>query len=90
MPNETIATFCTVRPVRKADGRHELMGGTAYDQATVRKWCRRFAPFVGIGVDLKCVQAADFTSSLKVPAASAGWHGVPKTAIPPLRHSKRG
>jgi len=47
VPDETIATFSTMRLVRKADGRHELMGGTACDQATVRKWCRRFAPFVG-------------------------------------------
>jgi len=41
--------FGTVKLVRKADGRPDLEGGTAYDQAAVRKWCLRFAPFLGFG-----------------------------------------
>jgi len=46
VPDEVIASFGSVRLIRNADGRPELIGGTAYDQITVRKWCRRFAPFV--------------------------------------------
>jgi hypothetical protein len=40
---QIIATFGTARLVRKPDGRHELIGGTAYDHADAREWCSIFA-----------------------------------------------
>jgi hypothetical protein len=45
-PAEIIGHFGQVRLVRKADGRHELVGGTTEARATVRKWCGLYAPFV--------------------------------------------
>jgi hypothetical protein len=41
-----IATFGSARLVRKADGRHELIGGTAADCTEAREWCSLFAPEV--------------------------------------------
>jgi len=49
VPYETIATFGTVRLVRRADGRHELIGGTAIAQSTAQEWCSQFTPFVVFG-----------------------------------------
>ena len=43
-PVETIARFGAARLVRKLDGRHELIGGTAEDHAAAREWCSLFAP----------------------------------------------
>jgi len=45
-PDEIIGHFGQVRLVRKADGKHELVGGTMEAQATVRNWCGLYAPFV--------------------------------------------
>lgn len=39
-----IATFGLARLVRNADGRHELIGGTASDCIEAREWCSLFAP----------------------------------------------
>jgi hypothetical protein len=41
-----IARFGPARLVRKLDGRHELIGGTADDHAAAREWCSLFAPEV--------------------------------------------
>ena len=41
---ELIAQFGPARLVRKPDGRHELIGGTADHRATAREWCSLFAP----------------------------------------------
>jgi hypothetical protein len=38
-----LATFGTARLVKKPDGRHELIGGTADDHAAAREWCSMFA-----------------------------------------------
>ncbi len=60
VPDEVIATFGTVRLVRKADGGHDLEGGTRHDQVVVKTWCRRFAPLVGFGGEgrrLSCLNA---------------------------------
>ena len=38
-----IAAFGTARLVKKSDGRHELIGGTADDHAAAREWCSLFA-----------------------------------------------
>jgi len=43
---ETLAFFGKARLIRKFDGRHELIGGTANDRATAREWCSLFAPDV--------------------------------------------
>jgi len=57
VPDEVIATFGTVTLVRKADGGHDLKGGTRHDQAAVKTWCRRFAPFVGFEGNIRrCTQ----------------------------------
>jgi len=45
-PDEIIGHFGQVRLVRKAAGKHKLVGGTTEAQATVRKWCSIYAPFV--------------------------------------------
>jgi hypothetical protein len=42
----TIARFGPARLVRKPDGRHELIGGTADHHAAAREWCSLFAPEV--------------------------------------------
>jgi len=39
----TIAAFGAARLVKQANGRHELVGGTADDQAAAREWCSLFA-----------------------------------------------
>jgi hypothetical protein len=49
VPDEVIARFGTVNLARRADGGHALVGGTRHDQVAVKRWCRRFAPFVGFG-----------------------------------------
>ncbi len=36
--------FGTARLVKKSDGPHELIGGTADDHAAAREWCSLFAP----------------------------------------------
>jgi hypothetical protein len=41
-----IAVFGNARLVKRADGRHELLGGTAADHAEAREWCTLFAPEV--------------------------------------------
>jgi hypothetical protein len=41
-----IARFGDAKLVKKADGRHELIGGTANDQTNAREWCSLFAPEV--------------------------------------------
>lgn len=41
-----IARFGEAKLVKKADGRHELIGGTAGDQTNAREWCSLFAPEV--------------------------------------------
>ncbi len=38
-----IAAFGTARLVKKFDGRHELIGGTADDHVAAREWCSLFA-----------------------------------------------
>jgi hypothetical protein len=38
-----IAAFGTARLVRKSNGRHELIGGSADDHAAAREWCSLFA-----------------------------------------------
>jgi hypothetical protein len=43
---QLIAAFGTARLVRKQNGRHELIGGTADDHAAIREWCSLFAPEV--------------------------------------------
>ena len=40
--SETIAFFGIARLVKKSDGRHELIGGTADDYAAAREWCSLF------------------------------------------------
>ena len=55
VPDEVIARFGTVMLVKKADGGHGLVGGTRHDRNTVKKWCRRFAPFVGFGGGLEAI-----------------------------------
>ena len=47
--NETIGFFGRAKLVRSPDGRHELLGGTQVEQATVRNWCQHFAPEIVIG-----------------------------------------
>ena len=42
----TIARFGPARLVRKPDGRHEIIGGTAQHHAAAREWCSLFAPEV--------------------------------------------
>jgi hypothetical protein len=37
--SQHIANFGTARLVKKSDGRHELIGGTADDHAAAREWC---------------------------------------------------
>lgn len=44
--SETLAFFGKAKLIRKFDGRHELVGGTAEDRTTARKWCSLFAPDV--------------------------------------------
>jgi hypothetical protein len=44
--HEVVAGFGAARLVRRADGRHELLGGTAADHAEAREWCSLFAPEV--------------------------------------------
>ena len=44
--SRVIATFGAARLVRTADGRHELLGGTAEDSRQAREWCSLFAPEV--------------------------------------------
>jgi len=46
VPDEIIVKFGRVHLVRKADGRHVLIGGTPGEQAKARRWCHRRAPFV--------------------------------------------
>lgn len=41
-----IARFGDAKLVKKANGRHELLGGTADDQTNAREWCSFFAPEV--------------------------------------------
>lgn len=38
-----VAAFGTARLVKKSDGNHELIGGTADDRAAAREWCSLFA-----------------------------------------------
>ena len=92
LPDEPVATFSTVRLVRKADGRYELMGGTAYDQATVRKWCRRFAPFVGFASRRVSRGDAHFPTQPPIWGRGATTRFTPKRparrlgkALPPCR-----
>jgi hypothetical protein len=40
---QLIAAFGIARLVRNQTGRHELVGGTADDQAAAREWCSLFA-----------------------------------------------
>ena len=40
--DETLVAFGTARLVKKQDGRHELIGGTADDHAAAREWCSLF------------------------------------------------
>ena len=42
----TVARFGPARLVRKPDGRHALIGGTAEHHAAAREWCSFFAPEV--------------------------------------------
>ena len=42
----TLARFGPARLVRKPDGHHELIGGTAEYHAAAREWCSLFAPGV--------------------------------------------
>ena len=44
--SETLAFFGKAKLIRKFDGRHELIGGTAEDRTTAREWCSLFAPEV--------------------------------------------
>ena len=44
--HQVIARFGTARLVKNANGRHELIGGTAMDCAEAREWCSLFAPDV--------------------------------------------
>jgi len=46
VPNEIIEKLGPVHLVRKADGRHALIGGTPGEQAKARRWCHHRAPFV--------------------------------------------
>src|ERR1035437_3527486 len=41
---ETVAFFGSARLVKKAGGRHELIGDTADHHAAAREWCSLFAP----------------------------------------------
>jgi hypothetical protein len=43
---QVIARFGEARLVRSANGRHELVGGTAADCAEAQEWCAIFAPEV--------------------------------------------
>jgi hypothetical protein len=45
-PDEIVGHLGQVQLVRKADGNHELVGGTAKAQAMVRNWCAVYAPFL--------------------------------------------
>jgi hypothetical protein len=45
-PDETIGHLGKVCLVKKADGRHDLIGGTSAERTSVRKWCERHAPFL--------------------------------------------
>ena len=46
---ETIAMFGAARLVRHLDGRHELVGGTAADQAAAREWISLFEHDIVLG-----------------------------------------
>jgi hypothetical protein len=46
-PDETLARFSRARLIRKANGAHELIGGSKSEQRLARSWCESFAPFVG-------------------------------------------
>lgn len=39
-----VAAFGTASLLKSANGHHELIGGTADDQASAREWCSLFAP----------------------------------------------
>ena len=45
-PDEIVGHLGQVQLVRKADGKHELVGDTAKAQAMVRNWCAGYAPFL--------------------------------------------
>jgi len=44
--DEIVAKFGPVHLVRKAEGRHNLTGGTPTDRAKAMKWCAHHTPFV--------------------------------------------
>jgi hypothetical protein len=58
--DEAIAFFGTARLVKKSDGRHELIGGTAADHAAAREWCSLFAPAVVFAGIPRCDSAIAF------------------------------
>jgi hypothetical protein len=62
-PTTTIARFGPARLVRRADGRHELIGGTAAHHTAAREWCSLFAPEVVFN-----------TGGLPQGAARTRWH----------------
>jgi hypothetical protein len=56
--SETLAFFGKARLIRLPDGRHDLVGGSAHDRSTARKWCSLFAPEVDLKVEAR--HAIDF------------------------------
>ena len=45
-PDHIAGHFGRVRLMRKADGKHQLFGGSIEAQVAVRKWCELYASFV--------------------------------------------
>jgi hypothetical protein len=57
-----VATFGRARLVRRANGRHVLLGGNASDHAAAREWCALFAPevvFASLPSCLGCLAFAE-------------------------------
>lgn len=59
---EILASFGTARLVKKRDGRHELIGGTADDHAVAREWCSLFLHEAVFSSASRCNPAVAFAA----------------------------
>ena len=59
---ELIAIFGSARLVRKTDGRHELVGGTADELVDAREWCSLYAHGVVFTSQLRSHSTRAFTA----------------------------
>jgi hypothetical protein len=91
--DEIVAKFGPVHLVRKAEGRHNLTGGTPTDRAKARKWCAQHTPFVKL-IASRRPRRRNFQSHLrekrptlarsvtKIEALNFTGFGNPRTLIP--------